>query len=222
MRILKTFNLVPQSFHFLLTVGLNLLQVRFLIHQAALLENRHQQLPHRKVSQGTLLPGVFRVKNGMGNMLRYRLFPQADLVCRSLARLLVVETVNFLKAGIGNLGRVLADLDLRDNPALLIFHRSQLVHAAEHRGTHGGDQALAYAEGIDLRLLQQQVPDQIFVQGVGDHNLAVRQPGLIQHHPGLLGQVRQVAAVQADAALLHAHGQQRFLKRPDSVGHAAL
>ncbi len=105
---------------------------------------------------------------------------------------------------------------------LVVLDGGQLVHAAEHRLGLGGDQPLAHAEGVDAGPLAQQVPDDILVQGVGGHNLAVGQPGLVQHLPGLPGQVGQVAGVQPDGAVGDALGQQHLLEGPDGVGHAGL
>ena len=44
-----------------------------------------------------------------------------------------------------------------------------------------------------------QAVDQVLVQIAGGGDNRIREAGLIQHLSGLLGQVSQVAAVQADA-----------------------
>ena len=145
-----------------------------------------------------------------------------EVVGDGLAGVVAVEAVQLLEVGDGDLGHVLRDLDLGGDGPVGGLHRRQLVHAAEHRLAAGGDEPLAHAEGVDLRPLEQQVPDQLLVQGVGGGDGAALPPGGVQHLPGLLGEIGDVAGVQADAALGDAHGAQHLVEGPDSVGHAAF
>ena len=124
--------------------------------------------------------------------------------------------------GGGDLGHVLADLDLGGDIAALVLHSHQLVDAAEHRLAAGGDEALAHAEGVDLGPLKEEVPDQLLVQRVGGGDGAGLPPGGVQQLPGLLGQVGDVPGVQADAAFGDAPGAQDLVEGPDGVGDAAF
>ena len=124
--------------------------------------------------------------------------------------------------GIGDLRHVLADLDAGANNAVLFLHCDQFIHAAEHRGGLAGDEPLAHAEYVHLRALEHQVADEVFVQGVGRGDLAVGQSGVVQHLAGALGQVGNIAAVQADGTVGDALGDQHVLEGSDGVGDAGL
>ena len=147
---------------------------------------------------------------------------EADQVGLRLARGLGENAVDLLEVGGGDLGGVLADLDFGDDVPLVVLDGHQLVHPAEHRLAAGGNQPLAHAEGVNAGPLAHQVPDDILVQGVGGDDLTAGQPRLVQHLPGLPGQVGQVAGVQADAALGNALGLQHLLEHPDGVGDAGF
>lgn len=81
---------------------------------------------------------------------------QADVVRLGHAGVLAVKAVDLFKVGVGDLADVLADLDLRDDVAVLVLDGRELVHAAEHRLAARGDEPLAHAEAVDLRALAQQ------------------------------------------------------------------
>ena len=67
---------------------------------------------------------------------RYRtLRPQTDQIGADLAGLLVVDPVDRLVAGIGDLFSVLGNLDLRHEITVLVLDCCELVHAAEGRGS---------------------------------------------------------------------------------------
>ena len=147
---------------------------------------------------------------------------EADQVGLRLAGVLGEDAVNLLKVGGGDFGGVLADLNLGDDGPVVPLNGGQLVDAAEHRLRPGGNQPLAHAKGVDPRPLADQIPDNILIQGVGGHDLALLQARRVQHLPGLLRQVGQIPRVQPDAALGDAHRRQHLLKGLDGVGHAGL
>ena len=147
---------------------------------------------------------------------------EGDQVGNGLAGIPAIEAVDLLEVGDGDLLHVFADLDLGDDVSLIVLHRRQLVYAAEHRLGPGGDHPLTHAEHIDLGALQKQILDQILVQGVGHGDFAFGPPGVVQHLPGLPGQIRHIAGVQPDAALGDAHGFEHLIEGPDGVGHAGF
>ena len=62
----------------------------------------------------------------------------------------------------------------------VFLHGHQFIDAAENRVALGGDRLFDNGEGVDDCALQNQVPDQVLVQGVGSHDLAVGVSGGIQ------------------------------------------
>ena len=79
----------------------------------------------------------------------------------------------------------------------------------------------AHTPGGNLTALYLQAVDKIFVQIVGSGNDRIRETCLIQHFPGLLGKICQVAAVQADT--VEGEGDTRlphFRKDADGIGYA--
>ena len=133
MGILKALNLVPQGILLCLAVGLNFLQLRQLVYQLTILEDRLQQIPHHIVVQRFDLPSCIGVKDVMGLFKVDGLIPQADLVRQRLSAVLVIVAVDTLKARVCDLGGVLTDLDLRNDLTGIVLHSRQLVDAAEHR-----------------------------------------------------------------------------------------
>ena len=121
-----------------------------------------------------------------------------------------------------DLADVLADLDLGDDIAVLVLHRDELIDAAEDRLALGGDEALADAEGVDLRILHPEVLNEVLVERVRNGDGALRPARLVEHLACLAGKIGDVAAVQADAALFDAHGLEHVVERLDGVGNAGL
>ena len=116
--------------------------------------------------------------------------------------------------GIGDLGHVLADFDLGDDGAVFVLDGGELVDAAEDGLALGGDEPLAHAKGVDPGALEEQIPDDILVQGVGGHDLTVGEAGGVQHLPGLAGEVGQIAAVQPDVVPVSSEEYPSKAKRP--------
>ncbi len=90
----------------------------------------------------------------------------------------VIEPVEIFETRGGDLLDALAHLDLwNEGPVLL--DRNQLIDPPKHRIGFAGNQVFAYAKQVKLRTLNQKVPDQIFVERVGCHDLAVWIPCII-------------------------------------------
>ena len=147
MGIFEALDLVPKGFLLGLAVGLDVLQLRQLVDQLAVLEDGFQQLPDGVVLQRLDLPGGVGIEDVVGLGKVDLLIPQAQLIGQGLAAVLVVVAVDALEAGVGNLLGVLADLDLGDDLAGIVLHSRQLINAAEHRLALGGNQPLAHAKG---------------------------------------------------------------------------
>ena len=120
----------------------------------------------------------------MGQRFGDHLIAHANFIRNGFSRFLVVETVHLFKAGVGNLGCVLGNFDFGNNGPVFLFHRYQLVHAAEYRAALAGDKPFAYPERINLRPLLQQIPDQVFIQRIGNYDLCLCQSRFIQHDAG--------------------------------------
>ena len=184
MGIFKPFHFIPQAGHFLGTVFLQLFQTRLLIHQLAFFENGHLQFSDSEICQRPLLPGCFRIKDSMGQRFGDHLIAHANFIRNGFSRFLVVETVHLFKTGVGDLGCVLGNFDFGNDGSVFLFHRYQFVHAAEYRAALAGDEPFAYPERINLRPLLQQIPNQVFVQGIGNYDLCLCQSRFIQHDAG--------------------------------------
>ena len=218
----KALDLRPQGADLVGAEGADVFEAGQLIYQLPVFEYRHLQLHRPEVLHGLALPAVMGVADLQGLGIVHRLVPQTDVVGLGHAGVPVEEAVHLLEAGVGDLAHVLADLDLGDDAAVLALHGAELVHAAENRVALGGDQPLAYAKGVDLCPLADQLGNQPLVQGIGNGDGALGPAGLIQHLSGLLGQIGHVAGVQPDAALGDAQGFQNIVEGPDGIGNAGF
>ena len=156
MGIVKPLHLVPEQIHLGLAVGLDLGQGGELVDQLAVFEDGHQHLFRGEVAHRLPLPGGPGVEQADGLAALDFLVIDGEHVGDCLAGLVVVEPEDLLEVGVDDLLRVLADLDLGDNPPVVVLDGHQLVHAAEDRAGLGGDQPLAHAEGVQLGSLVEQ------------------------------------------------------------------
>ena len=196
--VLEPESLFPQGFHLLPAVLLDGFDVRGIVDFFAVVEEADLQVAGREVLQFLLLPHGLRIEEDVPVAGRRRFVADRQQVGDGLSVFVVVEPVDFLIARVGDLFDVFGDLDFRDEFAVL-FDGHQLVDAAEYRLGLGCDETLADAEGVDLRTFHDHIPDQVFVQGVGNGDGAVFETCLVQHFPGLFRQIGDIAAVDADA-----------------------
>ena len=120
VRIVEPFHLVPEGFKLSLAVVPDFLDRRCLIDALAVLEDRDQQLAGCKVLQGLPFPGRVRIKNLQRPAAVDLLVKQAELVRNGLAGFILIQPVDFLEMRVGDLGRIFADLDFRDQFPLLL------------------------------------------------------------------------------------------------------
>ena len=123
---------------------------------------------------------------------------------------------------VGDLRRILADLDLRYDRAVRLFSCAELVDTAEDGRALGRDHALADAECVNRCTLTDQREDDLLVERVGGHDLAIDKACVVQHLARLLRQVGNIARVKADSAVFDALRPQHFLEDADGVRHTAL
>ena len=142
-----------------------------------------------------------------------------DKVGHRLA-VLVVDTPDLFQAGNRHLLGGFGQLHLRGVAAVVLPDGGQLVDAAEHRVALGRDHVLADAEAVHAGTLQDQVADDVLIQRVGRADRAVGVAGLVQHLAGFLGQVGNIAGVDADALRALAHRLQDLVKHLDGIGYA--
>ena len=170
------------------------------------------------VFQDHPLPGVGGMEDLIGGPVGQGLILEEDEVGQGLV-VLIVKTAKVLESGGGDLLHVLGDLDLGENLPIL-FHGHQLVDAPEDRVGLGGDEVFADTEGVQAGFLLEDVRNPVLIQGVGGDDFGVGVAGFIQHPAGLLGEVGDIPAVQADAGGPLAHGGQNLIKGPDGIGDA--
>ncbi len=222
MGIHQALRLLPQGVQLPLAIGPDVHDAGGGIAALAVLEDLlHQRA--QAVSAGLelrLLPGLQGVEEHQVILLPVFLLRQADQVGLYLAVLFLIDSVYLLVPGIRDFLAVLGELDLGDEIPLFIPDGRQLVHAAEGGIVLGGDQVGAHAPGGDGCALDLQAVDQVLVQVVGGGDHRVREACRVQHLSRLLGEIGQVAAVQADA--VEGQGDARlphFREDPDGVGH---
>ncbi len=171
--------------------------------------------------EGAAFPGFHRVEKGEAAACLHRLIVHRNIIGHSLAAGVVIDAPELFQVRGGNFLRRFAQLDFGEIAAILL-HRGQLVHPAEHRVAFRGDEIFPNAEQIHLGPLQQQVPHNVFVQGVGGADGAGRVPGLAQQFAGPLAEVGNVAGIDADAAGLLAQRLQHLVEHPNGIGHPAV
>ena len=133
MGVVKTLDLIPEGIHLLQTVLADLRQGGEVVDQPAGLEDGDLQLLGGEVIDLLFLPGGVGVKDHQGAAVVHGLVVDGEVVGDGLAGVIAEEAVELLVVGGGDLGHVLADLDLGGDIAALVLHGHQLVHAAEHR-----------------------------------------------------------------------------------------
>ena len=124
--------------------------------------------------------------------------------------------------GIGDFRGVFTDFNFGNDIALFVFHSGQFIYTAKDRLASGRNQPLADAEDVNLSPLPQKTLNDIFVQGVGRGNLALRPAGIIQHFPGFLRQVGHITGVQTNAALGKTSGLQHLVEGTNGIGNTAF
>ena len=222
MGVVEALDLVPERIDLRGAVGADLLERGLLVNQLAVFEDRHEQLACLEVIDLLALPGRLGVEDGHFVAVVHRFVVNAQVVRDGLARVAAVEAVELLEVRRGDLADVLADLDLGDYIAVLILYGDELVDAAEHRLAARGDEPLADAERIDLRVLHPHIADDVLVERVGNGDGRRLPAGLVEHFARLAGKVGDVAAVEADTALGDALRAQHLVKGADGVWDAGV
>ena len=218
MRVFKPLYLVPQGLHLGRAIGADLLQAGRGVALHPFGKNLHLQLFRPEVGKRLFLPDILGVEDGK-RLGIIHLFPgQHDIIGQRLAVFPAVEAVQLLKARRGDLFRRFAQLDLGFQFAFGIFDGDQLIHAAENRLVFAGNKVFADAEGIQRCTLQQQIPNNIFIQRIRGHDLDIGKSGIIQHLAGFFGKIGQIAAVQPDALGAEPAGKYDLIKNTDRIG----
>ena len=192
---------------------------RALIDDLSVLADKLEQRLDAVIGERRALPSLERVEDRQRFGYVELLVVQADQVGLGHSGA-VVDAQNLLEAGIGDLDRVLGDLDDRLEPAAALDRR-QLVHAAQtgHRLT--GDQLGANAPAVDPGALAVQGDDRVLVQIARRADGGLGEAGLVQHPAGLLREVCKVARIQTDTGRLMALFAQ-LAEHLNGVRHAAL
>ena len=152
VRIVKPFDLVPECIDLLGAVFLNFIQLRQLIDQFAVFENRHKQFLRREIIDLFALPCRLRIENLQITAVIDCLIIDTQIVGDGLAGIIDEEAIDLFKVRVCDLADVLADLDLGDDIAVLVLHCDELIDAAEDRLALGGNETLTDAEGAEIRV----------------------------------------------------------------------
>lgn len=222
MRILKALLLFPDLVvELVLDIVADRIELRQLFRALALADIAFAQVLERAVLERAVLPRFLRVNIAQWLRIVQLLTALCDEVCDRMA-VLVVDAVEVLETRIRDFLDVLRDLDARREVVVLADGR-ELVDGAEDRLRLRRDQALADAECIDAGpLLRQERRDRELVKAVRDDNLAVRQPCFVEHLAHALGEVREVARVDADAEEALAHRLENLMRNADGIRDARM
>ena len=166
VRIVKPLDLVPECIDLLGAVFLNFIQLRQLIDQFAVFENRHKQFLRREIIDLFALPCRLRIENLQITAVIDCLIIDTQIVGDGLAGIIAEEAIDLFKVRVCDLADVLADLDLGNDGPVLVLYGRQLINAAEHSFGFGRDEPLTDAEQINLRALIENVLDDIFVKRI--------------------------------------------------------
>ena len=182
VRVHQTAGFLPKCILFLQAVFTDIHGSGRLIDTFAVLEERNHQLAQGEFSgsKAGLFPGLDGIEEGEMFILAECLLLETDDICLDLVFRLVIDTIDLLVAGIGDLFGIFGKLDLGDEVAIVILDGSQLVDAAERRIVLGSDQIGADAPGGDRRSLVFQGVDQVLVQVVGGGDDRVREAPLLR------------------------------------------
>ena len=219
--MLETGDFLPEGIDLFLAVFLDLVDGLALKDALAADKDRLQKFTGREVLEGLLFPGVVRVEEQVRLGVVDDFVRQGEDVRLCLAGLLVIETPDFLDARGGDLRDVFGDLDLRDDFAVFL-DGAEFVDAVQDRRRLRRDHAFADAEGGDLSTLLQHVGDEVFVERVGRDDAAVREPGVVEHLSRLLGEIGDVAGVDADARRTEPSRDDFPVEGFDGVRHTGL
>ena len=222
MRVIEALDLVPEGIDLLGAVFFDLLDVGTLVDELAFLVDGHEQLARFEVIDLLTLPRGVGVEDLKILAVIHSLVVDRQIVGDGLAGVTAIEAVELLEVRCRDLADVLADLDLGDDIAVLVLHRDELIDAAEDRLALGGNETLADAEGVDLRVLHPEILNEVLVERVRNGDGALCPARLVEHLARLAGKIGDVAAVQADAALFDAKRLQDVVERFDGVGNAGL
>ncbi len=135
MRVHETAGLFPESVLLLQAVIADLHSFGRLVDTFAVLEKRNHQFAKGEFTgmELGLFPGLDGIEDGELLVLTEGLFFKTDNICLDLVFGLIVDTVDLLVAGIGDLFGVLGQLDLGDEIAVVVLDSSQLVDARPGR-----------------------------------------------------------------------------------------
>ena len=175
------------------------------------------QIAHLIIADPRFFPNRIRVEDLIRILHRNRFLRECDHIAARFAGILAVQAIQSLEARIGDFLDVFGNFDLRCQHAVL-FECRQLIDTAEYRLGFRGNQTLADAEGVDLRPLQNDVADNIFIQRIGYDDRAVRKPRFIEHLTRLFRQIGYVAGVDTDTHL----GRLHFLEYLDRRRNAGF
>ena len=115
-----------------------------------------------------------------------------------LIRLAVIYPMQIFITGIRNFFNVFGYFDLR-LLHIVFKYGSHLIHTAKNRRAFGTDKVFSHSHAVDLRTLRDQRSDQVFIERIADHDIAVFHPRSIQCFPYLLRKIRHIPAVDAHA-----------------------
>ena len=124
-------------------------------------------------------PGFLRIKEQERFVFAESLFVQADQVCLDFVGCFLINPVNLLVSGIGNLLGVFRQFNLRKEFPVLPLDRCQLINAAKGRIVFCRNQVRSHTPGGDRRSLRLQRQNQVFIQVIGCGDNRIREARLI-------------------------------------------
>ena len=170
-------------------------QRRRFIYLSAILENRHQQLLSRKISNGHALPGLSRIKDSQGLRLIYLLFLKRYQISQRLSRSVVIKPEHLLDTRICHLNRIFRYFHLRVYHSVHNFSR-KLIYAPQRRQIVAGYHFSAHSPNVNSGALSPEIPNYFLIQISWHKYLRIVKAGFIQHRPRLFGKIGKIARIQ--------------------------
>ena len=161
------------------------------------------------------------VKNLIGLTIVYFFTVKCHNIGNSLARFVIVKSVNLFKIGGCDFRRIFADFDFGYNFSVFL-NTDKLINSAEYRPASRSYQSFTDTKRVNLGTVGKSIADDVFIKRIRHYYTAIFKTFLVQFLADFLCQVGDVAAVDTNALRSVTGGENHFLKHFNSIGKTAF